>query len=80
MTTPLETGIGAKTDLLRRAWADAGRDGSPQIHVLATSRLTPELLAEWTDAWVTDAIWGLPDKSADEVVASLGRQAARLGL
>lgn len=80
MTTPIETEIGAKADLLRQAWADAGRDGQPEIHVLATSKPSPDLMTEWTGAGVTDAIWGVPDKPTDEVVAFLGRLAGRLGI
>ena len=80
MTTPIETDLGAKTDLLRAAWARAGREGQPQIHALATSKPSPELLSSWAEVGVTDAIWGLPDKPADEVVTFLGRQAERLGL
>ena len=80
MTTPVEQDIGAKADLLRKAWADAGRQGQPEIHVLATSKPTRELLEGWDAAGVTDAIWGLPDRPADEVVAFLGRHAGRLGL
>jgi len=80
MTTPIEQDIAGKCDQLRKAWADAGRTGRPQVHVLATGKPTPELLADWRAAEVTDVIWGLPDKPADEVVAFLGRHAARLGL
>jgi probable F420-dependent oxidoreductase len=80
MTTPAEQDVAEKADRLRKAWAEAGRAGEPQIHVLAASRPTPELLAGWEDAGVTDVIWGLPDRSAPEVVAYLGRHAARLGL
>jgi len=80
MTTPIETDLDGKTDLLRVAWAEAGREGRPQIHALATSKPTPELLSSWEEAGVTDAIWGLPDKPADEVISFLGRQAERLGL
>ncbi|SHN75073.1 TIGR03619 family F420-dependent LLM class oxidoreductase [Cryptosporangium aurantiacum] len=80
MTTPTETGLHEKADALRAAWAAAGREGAPQLHVLATTRPSPELLASWAEAGVTDAIWGLPDRSPDEVVASLRRQAERLGL
>ncbi len=79
MTTPRETEVADKVALLRKAWADEGRDGEPQLHVLATSKPTPELLGQWEDLGVTDAIWGLPDRSAEEVVAFLGRHAARLG-
>ena len=80
MTTPTETGLGAKTQALRAAWAEAGRKEQPQIHVLATEKPRPELLESWREAGVTDAIWGLPDRPADEVVAFLGRHAARLGV
>src|SRR3712207_6687318 len=37
MTTPVEQDIGGKADALRKAWADAGREGQPELHVLATS-------------------------------------------
>jgi probable F420-dependent oxidoreductase len=80
MTTPVEQDVRGKADLLRKAWADAGRDGQPQLHVLATSKPTPELLETWEAAGVTDAVWGLPDKPAEEVKAFLGRHAGRLGL
>ena len=80
MTTPMEQDLASKTDLLRKAWADAGRPGKPAIHVLASSRPTPELLEGWESAGVTEAIWGLPDKSAEEVVAFIGRHAGRLGI
>lgn len=80
MTTPIEQGIEEKADRLREAWSAAGRSGEPQIHVLAVTKPTPELLAGWERAGVTDAIWGLPDRPADEVVAFLGRHAERLGL
>jgi probable F420-dependent oxidoreductase len=80
MTTPTESDVAQKADALRKAWADAGRTGQPQIHVLAVSKPTPELLAGWEDAGVTDAIWGLPDREPDEVVAFINRHAGRLGM
>jgi probable F420-dependent oxidoreductase len=80
MTTPVEQDVEGKADRLRAAWAEEGRSGEPQIHVLAVSKPTPELLQQWEDAGVTDAIWGLPDRPADEVEAFIGRHAARLGL
>jgi hypothetical protein len=48
--------------------------------VLATSKPTRVLLADWEGSGVTESIWGLPDRSPDEVVGFIGRQAARLGL
>jgi len=80
MTTPQESDVKGNADLLRKAWADAGRAGAPEVHVLATSKPTPELLGSWEAAGVSEAIWGLPDRSADEVVAFIGRHAGRLGL
>ena len=80
MTTPREDDVAAKVERLREAWAAAGRAGVPAVHVLATSKPTPELLEGWESAGVTEAIWGLPDREADEVAAFIGRHAGRLGL
>lgn len=80
MTTPTETGLTEKADQLRAAWAAAGRPGAPQIHALATTKPTPDLLSAWEKAGVTDAIWGVPDRSPEEVKASISRQSKRLGL
>ena len=80
MTTPIEQDISGKCAALHRAWAAAGRDGAAEIHVLIAMRPSPEDLASWAEAGVTDLIWGVPDKPPDEVVASLDRLAGRLGL
>ena len=80
MTTPAEQDVTAKCDALRRAWADAGRSGHPEIAVLAAVRPSADQITTWEQAGVTEVIWGLPDKPADEVVAYLGRHAQRLGL
>lgn len=80
MTTPIESDITGKADALRQAWAKAGRAGQPRIEVLATTKPTPQLLADWERAGVTEAIWGLPDRPKPEVEAFLERHAARLGI
>ncbi|KQY56285.1 LLM class F420-dependent oxidoreductase [Nocardioides sp. Root140] len=80
MTTPIETDIGDKAAALHKAWADAGREGSPEIHVLIAARPTPDDFATWDAAGVTELIWGVPDASEVEVVAHLDRLSARLGL
>lgn len=80
ITTPAETDVRANAGKLREAWAEAGRSGAPEIHVLATRKPTPDLLEEWSETGVTEAIWGLPDKSSDEVAAFIGRHANRLGI
>ena len=80
MTTPMEQDISGKTDALRKAWADAGREGTPDIHVLIAAKPSPEDLAGWAAAGTTELIWGVPDKSTDEVLAYLDRLAGRIGL
>lgn len=80
MTTPIETGIAAKADDLRKAWADAGRDGQPDIRVLVARKPTPEDLADWAAAGASELIWGVPDAEPDDVVRYLDKLAGRLGL
>ena len=80
MTTPQEGDITDKVARLRKAWADAGRDGEPEVRVLAVTKPTPELIGHWEELGVTEAIWGLPDRAAEEVEAFIGRHAARVGL
>jgi probable F420-dependent oxidoreductase len=79
LTTPGETELAAKVELLSRTWRDAGRDGMPQVHVLA-GKPDPDLLAHWAQIGVTDVAFGLPDRSPDEVVGYLGRLAGRIGI
>jgi probable F420-dependent oxidoreductase len=80
MTTPREGDITDKAAALKKAWADAGRDGEPDIRVLIAAKPTPEDFATWAEVGVSELIWGVPDKSPDEVLASLDRLAARVGL
>lgn len=79
MTTPVERGIAEKAGALRKAWADAGREGDPAIHVLVARKPTPEDLADWAEAGAAELIWGVPDTSTDEVLAYLDKLASRLG-
>jgi probable F420-dependent oxidoreductase len=79
ITTPREDEIADKVDLLRAAWKDAGREGDPEVVVINTVKPDPDLLAHWAQIGVSEVIFGLPDRSADEVVAFLGRLAAKLG-
>jgi probable F420-dependent oxidoreductase len=77
MTTPIEQGVGEKAAALHRAWADAGRPGSPDIRVLVARRPTEGDFAEWAEAGVTELIWGLPDADEGAVHAHLDRLAQR---
>ena len=65
-------------ELLRKIWAEAGRVGEPEITVLA-GKPDPEKLAHWADIGVTEAMFGTPDKSPEEVVGYMERLAAKLG-
>ncbi|HCB07000.1 MAG TPA: LLM class F420-dependent oxidoreductase [Nocardioides sp.] len=80
MTTPQETDISDRIEALRAAWADAGREGSPDIRILIAFRPDPADLIRWAEQGVSELIWGVPDKSEDEVLAHLDRLAGRLGL
>ena len=80
MTTPTETGVAAKAAALREQWAEAGRDGEPDVRVLVAKRPTPEDLEDWGAAGASELIWGVPDADAATVLAYLDKLAGRLGL
>jgi len=80
LTTPAENDVAANARKLREAWTAAGRSGDPEINLLAMTKPTPDVLAEWEEAGVTEAIWGLPDEEPEDVEAFVERHAARLGL
>lgn len=77
ITTPRDEVLDDKIALLKSIWRDAGRDGLPQISALA-GRPDPAALAHWESIGVTEVIFGLPDRSEDEVLAYLERLPARL--
>lgn len=79
ITTPREQDIVDHVQRLHKMWADAGRGGTPEVLALA-GRPDPEQLAQWRDAGVSEVIFGLPDRAADEVVAYIDRLAGKLGL
>ena len=80
MTTPTQSDISGNIEALTKAWADAGREGQPEIRILIAFKPDPEDLLAWAEQGATELIWGVPDKEPDEVLASLDRLAARLGL
>ncbi|WP_345497717.1 LLM class F420-dependent oxidoreductase [Nocardia callitridis] len=77
ITTPGETDITDRLALLRKIWTDAGRAGRPRV-VALDFKPDAERLAAWADGGVTDVLYGLPDKSDDEVRAYLGRLSGKL--
>ncbi|MEV6562144.1 LLM class F420-dependent oxidoreductase [Nocardia sp. NPDC051756] len=79
ITTPTEDGVDDKIALLHRVWRDHGREGTPEVIALA-GKPNPEQLAQWAEAGVTEAVFGMPDRTTDEVRAYLGRLAGKLGI
>ncbi|OXM50117.1 LLM class F420-dependent oxidoreductase [Amycolatopsis thailandensis] len=79
LTTPGDTDIEDKARRLREIWREEGRAGEPEISALGV-RPDPENLAKLEAAGVTETIFGLPDRSPDEVEAWLQRLAGKLGL
>ena len=67
----------SRSKLLQDTWAAAGRDGAPQI-VALDFKPDPEKLAHWRELGVTEVLFGLPDKSDDEVAAYVERLAGKL--
>ena len=76
---PAKQILTAKIAQLHRTWQEAGREGRPQVRVLA-GKPDAGLLAHWAGIGVTDVAFGMPDRTADEVVGYLGRLAGKLGL
>ncbi|MBE1577993.1 LLM class F420-dependent oxidoreductase [Amycolatopsis roodepoortensis] len=79
LTTPGDTDIEDKARRLREIWREEGRSGEPEISALGV-RPDPENLAKLEAAGVTETIFGLPDRSPEEVEAWLRRLAGKLSL
>ncbi|MGV9413757.1 LLM class F420-dependent oxidoreductase [Nocardia sp. NPDC003693] len=77
ITTPYESDVQASTALLYKHWSEAGRTGTPRV-VALDGKPDPEKLTRWAAAGVTDALYGVPEKSDDEIFAYLDRLAAKL--
>jgi probable F420-dependent oxidoreductase len=79
LTTPAEQDVAHKVARLAAAWRDAGRAGAPQVVALA-GRPDTDALARWGQSGVTEALFGMPDRSEGEVVEYLRKLASKLGL
>ena len=73
MTAPASTNVAASADKLRKAWADAGREGQPDVRILVAKRPTEEDFADWTAAGASELIWGVPDADKDPCSATSTR-------
>ena len=77
ITPPRDFDIDAPVRQLKKIWADAGRDGDPQIVALDFKPI-PEKLEHWAQIGVTEVLFGLPDKSVAEVGGYVERLAGKL--
>ena len=77
ITTPRDFDIDEPVKVLKQSWAEAGREGAPEI-VALDFKPVAEKLAHWRQIGVTEVLFGLPDKSADEVAAYVERLAGKL--
>lgn len=77
LTTPAEQDVQHKVARLAVAWRDAGRAGAPQVVALA-GRPDTDTLARWSESGVTEALFGIPDRSEGEVVEYLRKLAGKL--
>ena len=48
--------------------------------MLVASRPSPEDIAGWAEAGTSELIWGVPDRTEDEVLTYLDKLAGRIGL
>jgi probable F420-dependent oxidoreductase len=77
ITTPGEQDIEDRVRQLQDQWAAAGRDGEPQI-VILDFKPVPERLEHWSKLGVTEVLYGLPDRSDDEIATYVERLAGKL--
>src|SRR5271166_979633 len=77
ITTPRDHEIDEPVRMLHDIWSGAGRDGAPQI-VALDFKPVPERLAKWAELGVTEVLYGLPDRSEDDVRAYVERLAGKL--
>jgi probable F420-dependent oxidoreductase len=74
ISTPRDEDITASVNLLLDIWAEAGRDGRPEI-VILDARPDEDKLAAWEELGVSEVMFGLPDRTEDEVLAYIARRA-----
>jgi probable F420-dependent oxidoreductase len=77
ITTPREDDVVQSIVRLQDAWAAAGRDGAPRV-VALDIKPDPDRLSRWAAAGVTDALYGLPDRDADQIPGYLDRLREKL--
>ncbi|HJQ42125.1 MAG TPA: LLM class F420-dependent oxidoreductase [Jatrophihabitantaceae bacterium] len=77
ITTPREDDVVGNVARLRAAWSAAGREGAPRVVALGV-RPDLEQLEQWREGGVTDVLFGLPDRDADQIPGYLDRLRGKL--
>jgi probable F420-dependent oxidoreductase len=77
ITTPGEQDIDDRVRRLRQLWSDSGRVDDPRTVVL-DGKPDVEKLARWRDLGVTEVVYGLPDRTEQDVIAYIERLAAKV--
>jgi probable F420-dependent oxidoreductase len=78
MSTPQDGDIERLVKSLYAEWDSVGRTALPRIVVLDMGKPDASRLSSWADLGVSQAVYALPDKSAEEVKAYLGRLSDKL--
>jgi probable F420-dependent oxidoreductase len=79
ITTPRDDDVVVKVARLQEIWAAAGRSGAPRVIAL-DGKPEAARLAQWSAGGVTDVVYGLPDRSQEEIAGYLDRLVAKLEL
>jgi probable F420-dependent oxidoreductase len=79
ITTPQDAGIVESVARLHEIWTGAGRAGRPRV-VALDGKPDPARLDRWRAGGVTDAVYGLPERSLDEIRGYLDRLTVKLGM
>lgn len=78
MSTPQDSDIERLVNMLYAEWDSADRTGRPRIVVLDMQKPEVSRLSQWADLGVSEVVYGMPDKSTEEVHAYLGRLSDKL--
>ena len=78
MSTPQDADIERLVKLLYAEWDSADRTGLPRIVVLDMVKPDVSRLSRWAALGVSEVVYGIPDKSTEEVQAYLGRLSDKL--
>jgi probable F420-dependent oxidoreductase len=78
MSTPQDADITGLIQSLYVEWDAAGRSGRPRVVVLDMQKPDAGRLSQWADLGVSEVVYGLPDRSTEEVEAHLERLSNKL--